>query len=157
MAERSLSGAPLDLTRPTRAKIVATLGPACDSPEMVRRLVEAGVAAFRLNFSHGTLEDHQKRLRAVRGVAKQMRRPIAVFGDLCGPKIRVGIVPGAAGGAAGGTAGGSIELKSGEEVAFRRGIKECVLEPARARSRRGRCSRPRTRNSLMKSIPGIAY
>lgn len=79
---------------PTLAKIVATLGPASDSPETLRKLIDAGVSIFRLNFSHGTPQEHERRLTAVREVAKQAgRRGIAVLGDLQGPKIRVGQVP----------------------------------------------------------------
>jgi len=104
--------------RPVRAKIVATLGPASESPEMVRRLIEAGVAVFRLNFSHGGAADHLKRLMAVRSVAAEMARPVAVMGDLCGPKIRVGRVPQA----------GGIELKAGQDVELRRGIDAAMVE-----------------------------
>jgi pyruvate kinase len=106
--------------RPTRAKIVATLGPACDGPDMVKRLIEAGVSAFRLNFSHGDFAAHGKRLEAVRAAARELRRPTAVFGDLCGPKIRVGTVPA--------TPEGGIMLESGFEVLFRDGVTEAALE-----------------------------
>jgi len=112
-------GASMDLSRPTRAKIVATLGPASDSPEMVTRLISAGVAVFRLNFSHGTFEEHGKRLASVRAAAKELRRPIAVFGDLCGPKIRVGMVADNAG----------VMLESGREVVFRKGETQCRVGP----------------------------
>jgi pyruvate kinase len=104
--------------RPTRAKIVATLGPASEAPEMVRRLIEAGVGVFRLNFSHGGAADHLKRLMAVRSVAAEMARPVAVMGDLCGPKIRVGRVPQA----------GGIELKVGQDVELRRGIDAAMID-----------------------------
>lgn len=76
-----------------RSVIVATIGPASESPVMVRRLVEAGVSIFRFNFSHGTFDDHERRLRTVRSVAEELGRPIACLGDLPGPKIRVGRVP----------------------------------------------------------------
>lgn len=72
-----------------RTKIVATLGPATDSPEMVGRLVDAGVDVFRLNFSHGTLEQHARTYRHIRDVCRERGSPVAVMGDLCGPKIRV--------------------------------------------------------------------
>ena len=75
-----------------RATIVATIGPASDSPESVARLIEAGVAIFRINFSHGSLQDHGRRLSNIRAVAEVEGRPIAVLGDLQGPKIRVGRV-----------------------------------------------------------------
>ncbi|MCW5775048.1 MAG: pyruvate kinase [Phycisphaeraceae bacterium] len=80
-------------SRPTLTKIIATLGPASESPEMVRALVDSGASVFRLNFSHGSFDDHLRRLRAVRAVSESVRLPLAVFGDLPGPKIRVGRVP----------------------------------------------------------------
>jgi len=58
------------------AKIVATLGPASSAPETVRALYEAGVAVFRINFSHGDREDHRARIRAVRAVEREVPRPI---------------------------------------------------------------------------------
>jgi pyruvate kinase len=79
--------------RPTLAKIVATIGPASDAPEMVERLIVAGVAVFRLNFSHGTLEQHRRRLETIRAAALRLGQPVAVLGDLQGPKIRVGSLP----------------------------------------------------------------
>ncbi|MFN0132530.1 MAG: pyruvate kinase [Phycisphaerales bacterium] len=78
--------------RPTRVKILATIGPASDSPTMVSRLIEAGVAAFRLNFSHGALADHARRLAVIRAEADRLHRVVAIVGDLCGPKIRLGRV-----------------------------------------------------------------
>ncbi len=78
--------------RPTLASIIATLGPASDSPETVRRLIQAGVSVFRLNFSHGNFDQHLARLQTVRKAAKELGTPTAVLGDLQGPKIRVGDV-----------------------------------------------------------------
>jgi pyruvate kinase len=108
-----------DLDRPTRAKIVATLGPASESPETIRRLVEAGVSVFRLNFSHGDFEAHGRRLAAVREAAAAMGRPIAVLGDLSGPKIRVGRVPQA------------IELLAGQDVLLSRTAEAAEVVPER--------------------------
>lgn len=79
--------------RPTLASIVATIGPASDTPELVGKLIDAGVAVFRFNFSHGAFADHQRRLEIVRSVAKGKEACVAVLGDLPGPKIRVGKVP----------------------------------------------------------------
>ncbi len=76
--------------RNRKTKIVATLGPASSSPEMIRKLYETGVDVFRLNFSHGTHEDHAKRLAAIRELEKEVGRPIGVFADLQGPKLRLG-------------------------------------------------------------------
>jgi len=77
----------------TRTKIVATIGPASDSPELLDRLLRAGVNVVRLNLSHGTLEQQLTRLRAVREAAERMNMVIAVLGDLPGPKIRAGAFP----------------------------------------------------------------
>lgn len=79
--------------RPTLASIVATIGPASDTPELVAKLIDAGVAVFRMNFSHGTFEDHRRQLEIIRTVAQEKGSCIAVLGDLPGPKIRVGKVP----------------------------------------------------------------
>jgi pyruvate kinase len=107
---------------PTRAKIVATLGPASDSPEVIQRLIDAGVSAFRLNFSHGSLDDHARILAIVREVAEQSRHPIAVLGDLAGPKIRVGSVPRELAPA------GGIELLPGQDVLLQRGLRQAHLQ-----------------------------
>jgi pyruvate kinase len=79
-----------DPARPPLTRIVATLGPASAAPAMIERLIEAGVSVFRLNFSHGDLSEHQARLDAVRAAADRLSRPVAVLGDLPGPKIRIG-------------------------------------------------------------------
>lgn len=71
-------------------KIVATLGPASDPPERLLMLLQAGVDCFRLNFSHGAREDHARRLAAIRAAEEKIGRPVGVFADLQGPKIRVG-------------------------------------------------------------------
>src|SRR5207237_842159 len=73
-----------------RTKIVATIGPASASHEMVRLLAEAGVDAVRLNFSHGTQEDHAQTAGFARAVQAELGRPLAVIADLQGPKLRVG-------------------------------------------------------------------
>ncbi|MBC8519796.1 MAG: pyruvate kinase [Gammaproteobacteria bacterium] len=73
-----------------RTKIIATLGPATDSPESLDRLIEAGIDVVRLNFSHGTEEDHLKRAEAVRNRARAHGRQVGVIADLQGPKIRIG-------------------------------------------------------------------
>ena len=78
----------LGLSRAT--KIVATLGPASSSAEQIRALVEAGVDVFRLNFSHGTADEHRARAASVRQAAADCGRDIAILADLQGPKIRVG-------------------------------------------------------------------
>ncbi|MEN9419363.1 MAG: pyruvate kinase [Pseudomonadota bacterium] len=78
------------MRRNRNAKIVATLGPASSSPQMIARLFAAGVDVFRLNFSHGSAADHRERVQAIRAVEAASGRPIAVLADLQGPKLRVG-------------------------------------------------------------------
>jgi pyruvate kinase len=73
-----------------RTKIVATMGPACAEADVLLRLFEAGVDVCRLNFSHGTLEDHLRMLQCIREASQRHKHPIAVLGDLGGPKIRLG-------------------------------------------------------------------
>jgi pyruvate kinase len=82
------------MRRARNAKIVATLGPASSEPAMLRALFERGVDVFRLNFSHGTQADHAQRLRAVRALEAEYKRPIGVLLDLQGPKLRVGTLTG---------------------------------------------------------------
>ena len=81
-------------TASRRAKILATLGPASSTPDVFRRMVEAGLSAVRLNFSHGTHEEHAERIAMVRSVASELGLPIPIVMDLQGPKIRVGNLPG---------------------------------------------------------------
>ena len=76
-----------------RTKIVCTLGPATSSPEMIAELMEAGMDVARINFSHAAPEAHARTIRNVREVAARMKRPVAILGDLQGPKIRVGLLP----------------------------------------------------------------
>ncbi len=76
-----------------RAKIVATLGPALDDPERMRAAVAAGIDVVRLNFSHGSREEHEQRLLQVQRFAAELGRNVGSLGDLQGPKIRLGIVP----------------------------------------------------------------
>ena len=75
---------------PIRTKIVATLGPAVEDEARLRDLIAAGVDVCRLNFSHGTLDEHAQTLARVRRCCADLHRPVAVLGDLGGPKIRVG-------------------------------------------------------------------
>jgi len=73
-----------------RAKIVATLGPATDSKEVVTQLIKSGMNVARLNMSHGDVAEHQQRLDLVRSVSDELHIPVAVLADLQGPKIRIG-------------------------------------------------------------------
>ena len=78
------------MKRARHARIVATLGPASRSPGMVKTLAQAGVDVFRLNFSHGSHDDHAAALKAVRGAEMALKRPLGVLADLQGPKLRLG-------------------------------------------------------------------
>src|SRR6201987_2039772 len=80
----------MNARRPRSAKIVATLGPSSSTPQRIRELFEAGVDVFRLNFSHGTHEDHQARFAAIRSIESATGRPIGILADLQGPKLRLG-------------------------------------------------------------------
>jgi pyruvate kinase len=80
----------IDLRRRRSAKIVATLGPSSSTPERIDALFEAGVDVFRLNFSHGTQEDHRARFDAIRRIESARGRPIGILADLQGPKLRLG-------------------------------------------------------------------
>ncbi len=73
-----------------RTKIVCTIGPASSSPKLLRALILAGMDVARLNFSHGTLQEHGRVARDLRDISEEIGRPLAVLGDLSGPKIRVG-------------------------------------------------------------------
>jgi pyruvate kinase len=95
------------MPRQNKAKIVATLGPASSSPEVIRALLEAGADVFRLNFSHGSQEEHRHRYDLIRTLEEERGRPIGVLADLQGPKLRVGRL-----------AAGPLDLGEGERVRF---------------------------------------
>ncbi len=78
------------MRRHRRTKIVATLGPASATPEMIARLFHAGADVFRLNFSHGSHEDHAANIAIVRALEEAVRRPIGLLADVQGPKLRIG-------------------------------------------------------------------
>ena len=88
-----------------KTKIIATLGPAVESPEAVSDLIEAGMNVARLNFSHGTYDSHRRFHDWVRTAARRLEVPVAILQDIQGPRIRVGTFP-----------GGSVELETGSEV-----------------------------------------
>jgi pyruvate kinase len=94
--------------RQRKARIVATLGPASSDPAMIRRLFDAGADVFRLNFSHGTKEDHKRRFDAIRAIEAEVKRPIGILQDLQGPKIRIGTLK-----------AGPVQLVTGALVEFR--------------------------------------
>ena len=78
------------LRRRRRTKIIATLGPASSSPDVLARLFYAGADVFRLNFSHGTHEEHAARVALIRALEEKAGRPIGILADVQGPKLRVG-------------------------------------------------------------------
>jgi pyruvate kinase len=98
---------PVRKTIKRRTKIVCTLGPASSDVWTLVKMIQAGMDVARLNFSHGTHESHSRILAAVREAAERAGRPIGVLQDLCGPKIRVGEMP-----------GGAIEIRAGDEALF---------------------------------------
>ena len=73
-----------------RTKIVATIGPATSQPDVMRALIEAGATTLRLNFSHGTHQDHQRNIRLIRQISFELNQPVGILQDLQGPKIRLG-------------------------------------------------------------------
>ncbi len=76
-----------------RTKIVATIGPASSTPERLKQMVQAGMNVARLNFSHGSYEEHARMVSLLRSVSKELDTPITLLQDLQGPKIRVGKLP----------------------------------------------------------------
>jgi len=78
------------LLRRRKTKIVATLGPASSNPDMIKALFETGADVFRLNFSHGSHEDHLKNIQMIRDLETKMKKPIGILADVQGPKLRVG-------------------------------------------------------------------
>ncbi|MBV8685647.1 MAG: pyruvate kinase [Alphaproteobacteria bacterium] len=95
--------------RTRKVRILATLGPASNTPEMIRRLAEAGADAFRINMSHGTHEDHARAIEIIRGLEKELDRPTTILADLQGPKLRVGQFD-----------GGGAMLEKGQRFVFDR-------------------------------------
>ncbi len=81
------------LLKRRRTKIVATVGPASESPEMLKRLMNVGVNMFRLNMSHGEHSFHREVYQRIRKVSAELGKPTAILADLCGPKLRVGMFP----------------------------------------------------------------
>jgi pyruvate kinase len=94
---------------PRRTKIVCTMGPAC-AGEVLAQLLAAGMNVARLNFSHGSREEHAGWIKRIRELSEQLRLPVAILQDLAGPKVRIGEVP-----------DGEVTLKDGEEFALSAG------------------------------------
>src|ERR1700761_3472843 len=92
------------MRRRRRTKIIATLGPASSTPETMTRLFQAGADVFRLNFSHGTHQDHAARFAMIRELEEKFERPIGILADVQGPKLRVGRF-----------SGGRVHLQTGQK------------------------------------------
>ena len=93
------------MIRPTRTKILCTLGPASESPETIRELITAGMDCARLNFSHGDYEEYARVIDVIRSTSDELGRAVAILQDLQGPKIRIGRIE-----------GGMVDLFEGETV-----------------------------------------
>lgn len=104
---------------PRRTKIVATIGPATQDPSVLRSLIEAGASTLRLNFSHGTHDDHQRNIRQIRQISFELNQPVGILQDLQGPKIRLGRF-----------ADGPIHLKNGDIFTLTSDIIEGTQERA---------------------------
>ena len=90
--------------RRRKTKIVCTIGPASESPEILEALIQAGMNVARLNFSHGTHREHLEKIKTIRQISERFDQPVAILQDLGGPKIRIGMVK-----------EGGVELKRGKE------------------------------------------
>lgn len=102
---------------PRRTKIVATVGPSTLNPDVLRQIIQAGATTLRLNFSHGTHEDHQNSIRLIRQIAFELNQPVGILQDLQGPKIRLGKFN-----------CGSISLKFGDPFILTSRDVECTQE-----------------------------
>ena len=103
----------IDLKR--RTKIVATIGPATQSEEIITDLIKAGVTTFRLNFSHGDHKDHQERIKTIRKVSENLDLDIGILQDLQGPKIRLGRFK-----------DGPVKVKKGDKFSLTSNEVECT-------------------------------
>lgn len=90
-----------------KTKIVCTIGPASQSPKILEALIQDGMNVARLNFSHGTHEEHGRKIETIREISDRLRQPVAILQDLGGPKIRIGVMK-----------EGGVELKRGKEFSL---------------------------------------
>ena len=98
---------------PKKTKIIATIGPSCEQEKTIEKLIFLGVDGARLNFSHGSHQEHGNRIKLIRKIAKKLNRQVAIIADIQGPKIRIGNVPAL-----------GIELKNGQEITIDSGTRE---------------------------------
>ncbi len=101
-----------------RTRLVATVGPTCNSPKILHMLARAGASVYRLNFSHGSHEEHAEAIRLIRAISEEVKRPLGILADLSGPKLRIGPVP-----------EGEVSVKEGEIV--RLTSQKNICEPRR--------------------------
>ncbi|MBL8818097.1 MAG: pyruvate kinase [Planctomyces sp.] len=120
-----VSQRPTSRNRLVKTRIIATVGPACESIDVLRQLVASGVDIFRLNFAHGQYEWLEERVRLIRQVASELGCPVGILGDLSGPKIRLGEI-----------SGGDVQCTEGAAFRFIRGTESndptdltCTYEP----------------------------
>ena len=78
------------MKRNRKAKILATLGPASNTPDIIEKIFTSGADVFRLNFSHGTIEEHRKNYYIIRSLENKYNHPTCILADLQGPKLRIG-------------------------------------------------------------------
>ena len=96
-----------------RTKILATLGPATNSPEKIKQLIEAGANGFRLNFSHGSYEERLDQIKWIRDASAEVGRTVAILQDLQGPKIRLGVLK-----------DNHLDVKAGDDIVLDHAIQE---------------------------------
>lgn len=108
----------MQVNRLNRTKIIATVGPASDSVEVLEQLIAAGCSVFRINFSHGSHEAHAKAISAIREAADNLQQSVAILGDLQGPKIRIGAI-----------VGDSFELETGQKLLLDSNIDDAAGSP----------------------------
>ena len=96
-----------------RTKILATLGPATNSPEKIKQLIEAGANGFRLNFSHGSYEERLDQIKWIRDASAEVGRTVAILQDLQGPKIRLGVLK-----------NNHLDVKAGDDIVLDHAIQE---------------------------------
>ena len=90
-----------------KTKVICTIGPASGNPEVLKRLIQEGMDVARLNFSHGSRNDHKKMVRTIRDVSDETGEHVTILQDLSGPKIRTGTV-----------SDGAVTLAEGQSLAF---------------------------------------
>jgi pyruvate kinase len=108
-AEQATGGVAPEFAKPPLTKIIATVGPASSSTDTLSKLIAAGVSVFRLNFGHGAHEHHAERVAGIRRASAELGRPVAILGDIQGPKMRIGQI-----------AGDGIDLQVGAKIVFQR-------------------------------------